>query len=75
MGVYFLEHVRGKYFMPTSVLDEAFVTKLSNKSGYPEDELKKIINNILVLQDKKSISQEELANLYQQYQKFYKQTA
>jgi len=75
MSVYFLEHVRSKYFMPTSVLDEEFVTKLSNKSGYPEVELQKIIHNITTLPTRKNISQEELMALYQQYQQFYKQTA
>lgn len=75
MVSYFLEHVRSKYLLNTSLLDEEFVKKLSGKSGYDEQEVKKIIESISTIQKTTSISQHQLSIYYQQFKKFYKHTA
>ena len=43
MSVYFFEHVRSTYKLPTHTLDEAFVEALHYKSGYSLEKLNEII--------------------------------
>jgi len=72
MVTYFLEHVRTRYFINTSALNDEFVRKLSGKSGYEELEVKKLLETIFTIQTSSQISQQQLINYYQQFQKFYK---
>ncbi len=74
MLLYFLEHVRSKYFINTSFLNDEFVQILSGKSGYPEEETKQLIQTIHAIQLSDKISQQQLIDYYQQFQKFYKYT-
>lgn len=75
MATYFLEHVRSKYFINTSVLNNEFVQKLSGKSGYSADAIKEIIRSIYEIQNSNTnISQTQLANYYKQFKNFYKNT-
>ena len=74
MATYFLEHVRNKYLLNTSILDENFVTKLSGKSGYEEEKIKELVNSIIEIRTNKYINDVSLNNFYLQFQQFYNHT-
>lgn len=75
MCAYFLEFVRSKYFINTNYLNAEFVQKLSGKSGLPEAQIEVLIVAIEQIQLANTITQEELANYYQLFNQFYKNTA
>jgi hypothetical protein len=75
MVTYFLEHVRSRYFINTSHLNDEFVKKLSGKSGYEEEKVNELIQAIFVIQTSNNISQAQLTKFYQLFQQFYKHTA
>lgn len=72
MVTYFLEHIRTRYFINTSALNDEFIKKLSGKSGYDEEKIKEIVQSIYAIQIADKISQEQLTKYYQQFQQFYK---
>lgn len=74
MSAYFLEHVRSKYKIATHTLDDEFVKSLQAKSGYPEEELKQLINEIKQVQNLPNISEENLAGFYKRLELFYQNT-
>lgn len=74
MATYFLEHVRTKYLLNTNTLDEAFVTKLSGKSGYDDLKIREIINTISIIKSNKYINENSLNKIYLQFQQFYNHT-
>lgn len=75
MVTFFLEHVRTKYLINTSVLNEEFIKNLSGKSGYEEEGVRNLIRVIEVVSTSYELSQTQLADIYNQFQNFYKQTA
>lgn len=74
MAFYFLDHVRQQYKLPTEDMDEAFVTALHIKSGYPVNELNEITGFMQYLRDTSTISPGQLSHFYQQLETFYKTT-
>lgn len=74
MGLYFLEHVRSKYQLPTGMLDEIFVKTLHQKTGFDEKELQKIVSFIHFTENAPAVSESQLAGFYQQLELFYKNT-
>lgn len=72
MSVHFLDYVRRKYNITTSLLDEAFVDKLSYKSGFNRQALSDIIESIKRIEQASSFSEEELVNLSKKLEQFYK---
>ena len=74
MSVYFLEHVRTTYKLPTQVLDQNFVQLLHYKSGYPTDKLETILHFIRRLRDNEEVTEWMLADFHQQLELFYKNT-
>lgn len=74
MAAYFLEHIRSKYFINTSALNEEFIQKLIGKSGCNEDEIRQLVQSIYDIQISISITQEQLTNYYIQFNNFYKNT-
>lgn len=74
MTAYFLEHVRTKYRLATHTLDDAFVQNLHFKSGYAEDELRKILNSISVVQSRPAITDSQLSEFHKQLEAFYQNT-
>ncbi|MFY7965386.1 MAG: DUF4350 domain-containing protein [Chitinophagaceae bacterium] len=74
MVAYFLEHIRSKYFINTSSLNNELVSKLSLKSGYPEDKTYNIIQTVVDIQSQQNITQEQLNKYYTIFQNFYKHT-
>lgn len=74
MSAYFLEYVRSTYKIATHTLDDEFVKTLHAKSGYPEEGLRKIINEINGLPEWPTISEEKLAGFHKQLEHFYQNT-
>ena len=74
MAAYFLEHIRSKYLINTSQLNNELVNKISIKSGYSEEETFNIIQSIANIQVQDSIDQNQLNKYYTQFQNFYKYT-
>lgn len=74
MGSYFLEHVRNRYRVTTTRLDEELIKSLHFKSGYPEEELRHILGFISHLESGSTVSESQLENFYIRLDKFYKHT-
>jgi hypothetical protein len=74
MGIYFLEHVRSTYKLPTHTLDEPFIETLHYKSGYPKAELNEIVSFIQYLQNKRAINENHLIQFHNQLEAFYQNT-
>jgi hypothetical protein len=74
MSVYFLDHVRTIYKIPTNILDTEFIELLQYKSGYSLKELNNIVSFINDLKSKQFISEEQLSQFYKQLESFYQNT-
>ncbi len=74
MGMYFLEHVRSTYKLPTHTLDEAFIEALQYKSGYPRGDLNEIISFVQYLQNGGSMNENQLIIFHNQLEAFYQKT-
>jgi hypothetical protein len=72
MGQHFLEHVRNRYNLSTSLLDEQFVDRLAYKSGYSKAELREIVDNIAIFQDYVYVSDDSLMDFNNKIEAFYK---
>jgi hypothetical protein len=72
MSAYFLEHVRTRYKLATSNLDDEFAKNLSYKTGIAENELKGIIAFINYLPEMDRVSPEQLIAFHKQLESFYK---
>jgi hypothetical protein len=73
-AVYFLEHIRTKYHLKTSVLNEEFVIALSQKSGVEVDSLQKLLNQITIIRSGVYISDRDLISFNQNIEQFYIQS-
>ena len=73
MITHFLDHVRVKYNLPTSVLNDDFVDRLSYKSGYNKSEMKSLVDDIKLYQQDPFCSDDELLLLNKKMEVFYKQ--
>ena len=74
MSAYFLEHVRNKFKLPTSTLDEEFIRNLQYKSGVEEPVVRSIVSFIRYTEDAPVIDEKELAEFHRQLENFYKLT-
>lgn len=72
MSAYFLEHVRSRYKLPTSELNEEFINSLHGKTGIEEAEIKDIVSFIRNLDTLPAVSVKQLALFHQQLESFYK---
>jgi len=72
MAAYFLEHVRARYKLPTTELDENFILNLGFKTGSDESEIRNIVQFIHRLQQFGPVSEEELISFHKQLESFYK---
>jgi hypothetical protein len=72
MAAYFLEHVRNRYKLPTSELNEEFVKNLHIKTGIAEEEIRPIIGYIRYLEEPVPISAQDLFVFHKQLESFYK---
>lgn len=71
MSAYFLEHVRNRYKLPTSELNEEFIQNLQFKTGLSEGELRSIVYFIRDLEQEPVITDHQLAYFHKQLQTFY----
>jgi hypothetical protein len=74
MSVYFLEHVRSTYKLPTHTLDEQFAETLHYKSAYSSADLNEIISFVQYLRNGGSINEQQLINFHRQLESFYQNT-
>jgi hypothetical protein len=74
MSLYFLDHVRNTYKIPTGTLDDDFIKSLRFKSGYGESELKKIISFISFVDEAPAVSDSQLAEFHKDLEEFYRKT-
>jgi hypothetical protein len=72
MSAYFLEHVRSRYKLTTSELNEEFIKNLHGKTGIAEEEIKEIVSFIRNLDTLPGISEKQLASFHKQLESFYK---
>lgn len=74
MSLYFLEHIRSKYFIDTGNLDDDFVEKLAYKSGVDKDVINQILLALKEIETAQKISEKQLNTYYILFNKFYKST-
>jgi len=74
MAVYFLEHVRSTYKLPTNSLDEHFIENLHFKSGYSKGELNEIVSFVNYLQTNHLVTEFQLTHFHNQLESFYQNT-
>ena len=72
MSAYFLEHVRSRYTLPTSELNEDFEKNLQFKTGVDQQEINNIVSFIRQLDSLENISDKQLARFHKQLENFYK---
>ncbi len=73
MITYFMERIRTHYYLNTSQLNSEFFSSLSKKSGLEEAGIKQFFHYLSALQQTDNISDEELLNLNNQIQSYFKQ--
>jgi hypothetical protein len=73
MITYFMEKIRTTYYLNTSQVNSEFFSSLSKKSGVEEADVKQFFQYMANLQQTESISDEELLNLNNQIQLYFKQ--
>jgi hypothetical protein len=74
MSIYFLEHVRSTYKLPTHTLDDPFIEALHFKSGYSRGDLNEIVSFIQYLQSDGRVNEYQLINFHNQLESFYQNT-
>ena len=72
MITYFLEHIRNKYFLNTSQLNDDFITSLSRKSSVAKDKVEVLFAAIASVQESGKVSNQKLLLLNRQIENFYK---
>ncbi|HMO61547.1 MAG TPA: hypothetical protein PKC39_10375 [Ferruginibacter sp.] len=70
--LYFLEHIRSRYYLNTGNLDENFTELLSRKSGVSKEETEKTMRIIEAVQQEAYVTDHQLLILNHQTEKFYK---
>jgi hypothetical protein len=69
---YFLSFLRSSFRMITTVYDDVFITRLSERSGIEKDKIKNLFNYISYIKAKQSIHEQELLQLNRMIEDFYK---
>ncbi|MEN9547709.1 MAG: hypothetical protein RIR12_300 [Bacteroidota bacterium] len=73
MTAYFLEYVRSTYKIPTTHLNDTFVTTLQYKSGVPAQDIQSIISFIQFIEVGGEVSKEHLLLYHRELTQFYNQ--
>jgi hypothetical protein len=73
MITHFLDHVRTRYNLPTSLLNDEFVERLSYKSGYDRQSVKEIVTEIRMFQDGLLPGDADMLEFNKKLEAFYKQ--
>ena len=69
---HFQDQVRTRYNLPAAALDEGLATRLAHRTGYPQEELSRLIGYMRVLPSKAYVPDEELIDFHRQLEAFYK---
>ena len=72
MITYFFEHIRNKYFINTSKIDDEFINSLSGKSGVPKETTEQLFSLIYRVHDGERVDDEMLLQLNIEIENFYK---
>lgn len=72
MSAHFLDYVRNRYNLPTSVLNDEFENKLAYKSDFDRTAIRDIVYSIKTLPDQLSLTDEELLSFNDKLEKFIK---
>lgn len=72
MGAYFLEYVRNRYKLGTSLLGDEFVKNLQLKTGCEESEIRGIVSFIKYLDEAPGINHYQLIDFHKHLESFYK---
>lgn len=75
MAAYFLESIRTRYNIKTSVLDDEFIKTIAQKSGAQIALTKELFYQIILIQSGQQISNDALIMLNQNIQQFYLQSS
>ena len=71
MSAYFLEHIRNRYKLATGNMNEQFIKTLQFKTGYPENELRSIVNFINQVENTE-VTEQQLKVFHLKLEEFYK---
>jgi hypothetical protein len=74
MSAYFLEHVRNRYKLSTSEMNEEFIKNLQFKTGVDESEIRNIVFFIRDMDSAQIISDHQLGYFHKQLESFYNKT-
>jgi hypothetical protein len=72
MTAHLQDHIRTRYNIPTSIMDERFVMTLADKSGYDGASLQKLVYQAKMIQDSPRVSDQELMEFHKLTEDFYK---
>jgi hypothetical protein len=74
MSAYFLEHVRNRYKLSTTEMNEEFIKNLQFKTGVDEPEIRNIVFFIRDMESAQVISDHQLGYFHRQLESFYNKT-
>jgi hypothetical protein len=74
MVTHFQGIVKTRFHLPVTVLDETFVDRLANRTGYPKQSLTSLVGYMQLLPAKAYIPDGELLDFHKQLEAFYKHT-
>jgi hypothetical protein len=74
MSAYFLEHVRNRYKLATTELNEDFIKNLQFKTGADESEIRSIVFFIREMENAATVSDHQLQYFHKQLEIFYSKT-
>ena len=69
---YFLEHIRSNYYITTTVFDQSFVDKISQRSGFDKTKVAQLFSLIQYFQNTFDVSQKDLMELSKKIEEFKK---
>jgi hypothetical protein len=73
-AAYFLEHIRTKYYLKTTVLNQEFAESLGQKSGVAPQLVQQILNQVTIIRSGIPISDDDLISFNQNIEQFYIQS-
>ena len=71
LTLFLLDYIRNKYKLSTNELNDAFVQRLSLKTGIAVEELSKLIDTLTTIKLSDRISEQQLLQYHQQLENFY----
>jgi hypothetical protein len=60
---FFLEHIRTRFWISTTKMDEEFIRMLNRKSGIPENEIRALLTAMAIIHSKQEVTAQELVDL------------